>query len=123
MNPGLIKTYEASGAVPGNCIVQAGPVEGTVVAASGSAGSFLGVSGQLAAADGAAVEIVHSGIVDVQLGASVSFGDWITSDDLGCAVKAAPGQGETCEVIGKALETGSSGDIIRMLMTITLIKG
>jgi len=123
MNPGLIKTYEASGAVPGHCIVQAGSVEGTVAAADGSAGSFLGVSGSFAAADGAAVEIVHSGIVDVQLGASVAFGDWITSDDLGCAVKAAPGQGEACEVIGKALETGNSGDIVRMLMTITRIKG
>jgi len=66
------------------------------------------------------VEVVHSGIVDVKLGGSVVFGDRVTSDANGCGVKAV---GEVCEVIGKALESGNAGDIIRVIVMIAQIKG
>jgi len=123
MNPGLSKTYDAQGVIPRNCIVKAGSSECTVTVAAAATDALLGVSGVVGAADAMPIEVIHSGIADVKIGGFVSYGDWIASDANGYGVKANPSSGQTCEAIGKALESGNSGDIVRVLITLTQVKG
>jgi hypothetical protein len=124
MNPGLIKSYTAYGEIPPKCIVMAGPSDGTVALANGSTGvSFLGLSDALDVASGYPVDVIHDRIGDLTLGAPVNFGQRLTSDANGHGIPAAPAAGVNCEVVCKALETGIAGDIIRVLITLTQIKG
>ncbi|MBF0481275.1 MAG: DUF2190 domain-containing protein [Desulfovibrionaceae bacterium] len=123
MNPGLIKTYGADGAIPARAIVKAGSAAGKMAAASAATDAIFGVNERLDAADGELVDIVHTGIVEVVCGGNLAYGDFFTSDANGRAIKAAPGAGVNMSVAGRILEAGVPGDIVRGLLIITQIQG
>lgn len=123
MNPGLTKTYLAEGAIAARSIVRVGSSEGAIAQASAATDAILGVNERLDAGAGERVDIIHSGIVEVVLGGSVTYGDPLTADASGHAVKAAPAAGINNQVVGKALTSGVAGDIIPVLITLTHIQG
>ncbi len=88
------------------------------VVGQGAAGTdaLVGASGQLgASAADQRIDIAHEGIVPLQFGAAVVFGDLLTSDEDGKAVPAGPGD----RIGAVALENGDA-DVIG---TVRLIAG
>lgn len=140
-NPGLIKNFTASGAVAAHRIVKL-DANGCAVQASSASDAIVGVTENLGAADGERVDIVLSGIVEVDAGGSITVGDKLTADSNGKAVTAsaaaaslsggtwptiddgalAGGAWPTAaitagsRVIGVALESASSGERVSVLI-------
>lgn len=123
MNPGLTKTYVAAGAIPGRAIVKAGAVDGTVAVATAPTDAIVGINERLDADDGDRVDVIHYGIGEVTLGGLTAYGKYLTASNAGVAVAASPAAGVNAQVVGKALSSGVSGDIIPVLLTLTQIQG
>lgn len=122
-NPGLIKCYVAETAVAKYRIVKPGSTDDYVVQATAVSEPLMGVSGFVAGDAGGRVDIVKSGIADVEYGGNVTRGDWLTSDASGKAVAAAPAAGANANVIGRAEVSGASGDIGSVLIAPGRIQG
>jgi hypothetical protein len=63
------------------------------------------------AAAGERLDIVHSGIAEVEYGGPVTRGQPLTSDANGKAVVAAPAAGANARIIGTAMINGADGTI------------
>lgn len=83
------------------------------VAVAGVDDYLVGVLQNVPAAAGRAAEVAVAGISKVVLGGSVTAGDKITADSAGKGITNGSGDAYT---IGKALASGSSGDIIPVLL-------
>jgi len=111
-NQGLIKTHTADGAVGAYRIVVHGAADGNAAQAAGSTVMLMGVTDRLGAAvAGDRIDVVRSGIAEVEFGGTVARGDPLTSDASGRAVAAAPAAGANAYVIGFAEVSGVLGDI------------
>jgi hypothetical protein len=113
-NPDLIKTYVAQGAIPAYHLVKFGTVDYSVTVGTDATG-LVGVTTEIAAADGEAVDIIHDDIAFVQLGGTVTRGDPITGDANGCGMHAILGQ----RSVGIAIQSGVVGDVIEVLLAIS----
>lgn len=123
-NRGIIKSYTAEAAIAACRFVKAGSADYQVAQAAAATDKILGVSMPLiAASTGETVDVMRSGIADIQLGGAVTRGDLLTSDANGCAVTAAPGAGANNRIGGTAEISGVSGDTIPMLITPGSVKG
>lgn len=122
-NPGLIKCYVAETTVGKYRIVKPGSTDDHVVQAAAASEALMGVSGFVGGDAGGRVDIIKSGITDVEYGGSVTRGDWLTSDANGKAVAAAPVVGANTNVIGRAEVSGISGDIGSVLIAPGRIQG
>lgn len=122
-NPTFIKTYTAEGAIGAYCIVKPGANDYGVAPSSAVGDALLGVTTEIAAADTERCDVIHNGTALVQLGGTVARGDPITSDASAHGVKAAPVAGTNNSVIGRAVVSGVSGDIIPVLLSIGQIQG
>jgi hypothetical protein len=105
-NPAL-KQYIAETAIAVYRIVKFGSTDDYMVQAAGATDGLIGISGGIAAIIAERVDVIKSGIADVEYGGVVTRGDPITSDANGKAVKAVAGQ----NIIGFAEASGVSGDI------------
>lgn len=115
-NNGLTKSYTAEGAITANTIVKVGAADYGVLAAAAVADKSIGISTDIAAASGERCDVVHSGIADLKLGGTVARGDLLTSDASGFGVTAAPAAGTNNRIVGEALISGVSGDLIPVLV-------
>lgn len=123
-NPGLIKTHSAEGAIAAYRIVKHGAADGGVLQSSASTEKLIGVNDRLAAAvAGDRLDIVRSGIAEVEYGGNVTRGDPLTADANGKAVAAAPGAGVNAYIIGFAEVDGVSGDIGSVMIAPGRIQG
>ena len=111
-NPGLIKNFTASAAIAAKRIVTLAAGGSVSQAASGTANN-VGVA-ELACASGSRVDVVMSGIVEVEAGGSITCGDYVTADSNGKAVAAE----STDAVLGVALDTASSGDYVDVMISL-----
>lgn len=98
---------KASGAVSPYRFVKGTATDGVVAQSSAKSDAHVGICGQIGAADGLRLDIVHAGITDVEFGGTVAFGDPLTADANGKAVKAGPGD----RVAAFALENATAGVI------------
>jgi len=106
---GLIKSMEATVAVPARRIVAHGAADGTGVLATGPATPIRGVSSELDTAIGERISVLMVGtIAEVEAGGAVTRGDPVTADAQGRAVVAAGGN----RIVGYAEVSGVLGDII-----------
>lgn len=121
-NPGLIKSFEADGAIAGRRIVQFS-TNGAVKQGVDSTHALLGVSERVGASDGAMCDVILSGAAEVVYGGNVAHGDPLTCDSQGRAVKANPSSGVTAHVLGLAMVDGASGDHGSVLISNHSIKG
>lgn len=103
-NPQLIKSFDASGAIASHRIVQLDS-NGQAKQAASSNDAMIGTT-ELAYSSGDRTDVAVEGIVEVQAGASVSIGDFITSDSNGKAVPAD----DRDNVIGVAISAASDGE-------------
>lgn len=115
-NIGLTKAYAAGAAIGAYRIVKFGANDYEVIQGAAAADALIGVTTEIDAATGERVDVVHAGIADVKLGGTVTRGGLVTSDATGQGVAAAPAAGTNNGVIGRALVSGVSGDIIPVLV-------
>ncbi len=119
----MIKNYKAAAAIGANLIIKVGANDNEALPAAGSTDDLLGASTKIDSAIGEPCDVIHSGIADILLGGAVARGKFITSDATGRGIQAAPGTGVNAQVVGKALVSGVSGDIISALVNVTQIQG
>ena len=123
-NRELVKNYKAEAAIEACRIVKFGAADYVVTQGDAATDKLIGVTlPNLSIASGESCDVIHSGIVDVQLGGTVVRGDPITSDASGQGVHAAPAAGANNSVLGIALVSGISGDIIPVLITLSSVQG
>jgi len=113
---GLTKAYDAGAAITAHSIVKFGSSDYAVVLGAAATDLLIGVTTEIAAASGERVDVIHGGIADVKLGGTVARGEPVTSDDEGLGVKAAPTAAAANRIVGYALISGDSGDIIPVLL-------
>lgn len=122
-NNGLTKNYTAEGAIAANTIVKVGAADYGVLAAAAVSDKLIGISTEIAASSGERVDVIHEGIADLKIGGTVARGDFLTTDSSGQGVAAAPSAGTNNQIIGKALVSGVSGDIIPVLIAPSMLQG
>jgi hypothetical protein len=109
-DPMKIKTFTAEGAITAKRIVKVGASDGGALQAAGSTIPFLGVSDSIGAASGKSCDVITHGFADVEYGGVVAYGDPLTSDSVGRAVKAEFAAGQIVHIIGFAMQAGVLGD-------------
>ena len=122
-NPILIKSLTAEADIAAFRIVKPGANDGGAIQGAASTDALIGVANQLGAVSGGRVEVVVSGIFEVQYGGAVTRGDLLTSDVDGKAISAAPGAGVNARVIGVAMVSGVADDIGSLLISPGRIQG
>jgi hypothetical protein len=98
----------ATAAIAAFRFVKGTATDGQVTQASSPTDRIVGAAG-IAFASGAndKLDINHAGVVSIEFGGNIVFGDALTSDALGRAVPAKPGD----RVCGIAMENGDLGTI------------
>jgi hypothetical protein len=105
---GLIKSLEATVAVPKRRLVTFGAADGTGILATGTAAYIRGVSSDIDTAIGERISVQMVGnVADVEYGGTVTRGAPLTSDGTGRAIVATTGQ----YIVGFAEVAGVVGDI------------
>lgn len=114
----------AGGSIGPNRIVKIGAADRTVVLAAAATDQPVGVSVQsITAATGDTVDVVYQGQYEIVAGGVINRGSRVTSDGAGAAVAAAPSAGTNNGIIGIALETCASGDLVTVLIDPGLMQG
>lgn len=75
------------------------------------------------AESGKEVRVMLTGISRLKLGGTVTRGAKLTSDATGQGVAAAPAAGANAQVIGIAMASGVSGDIIPVFLAPSVMQG
>ena len=107
--PGIYKNFEAEGEIGPYVIVTHGTAGYAVKAATGATVALVGTTDELGKLSNGRVDVCTGGIPEVALGGTVAAGDPLTSDASGKAVKATAAG---TRILGFALVSGASGDII-----------
>lgn len=116
-NPGLQKNYSAEAAIAAYRIVKFGAADGGILQSAAAADKHVGVIDRMpAAVAGDRVDVIRSGIAEVEYGGTVAAGDLLTSDASGRAVVATASAGANVRVVGVAEVAGVVGDIGSMLV-------
>lgn len=121
---GVAKTFLAGAAITKRRIVKLGADDKHVIQGAAATDSLIGVADSLgAAAAEDPIDVILQGIADVELGGTVTRGGLLSSDANGKAVAAAPGAGTNNRIIGFALASGVSGDIIAVQISQGSVQG
>lgn len=124
MNPEMIKTYDAGGAIAAYRIVKVGSADYAVVQASAATDDMVGVCrSPLGAASGARVDVITSGIANVEFGDTVARGKPVTADADGKAVLADPANATNVRIIGFAEISAVDGDIAAVRLAPGYLQG
>lgn len=117
MIPTFTRSYEAASDVAGNRLVSFADAsnDSTVETASAATDPLLGVSDRLGADAGQMLDVHRGGLVQVQLGGTVSAGAPLTSDANGKAVAASATASTTVRIVGYADQPGVADDIIDVM--------
>jgi hypothetical protein len=116
-NPGLQKNYSAEAAIAAYRIVKFGAADGGILQAAAAADKQIGVTDRIAATEaGDRIDVIRTGIAEVQYGGAVAAGDLLTADASGRAIVATAGAGANVRVIGVAEVAGVVDDIGSMLI-------
>lgn len=116
-NQDLVKNYSAEAAIAAYRIVKFGAADGGVLQAAAATDKLVGVTDRLAAAvAGDRIDVVRSGIAEVEYGGTVAAGDLLTADASGRAIVASAAAGSNVRVIGVAEVAGVVGDIGSLLI-------
>jgi hypothetical protein len=127
-NPLLIKPFKGSAAVNPYRIVKFTSDDLTVGQAAAATDSLIGVANSVGidaagVTAGATLDVIVSGIAEIEFGGIVARGGPVTADANGKGVAAAPGAGSNNRIIGFAMKTTASGDIAPVLLSPGSIQG
>ena len=114
MSRPLIKSYMGALDVAPYLIVRAAAAatDTTVRAAAAATDALIGVTGSMGGEVGKPVDVTILGPAEVRLGGTVAFGDPLTSDANGLAIKAVGTAATTKFIVAYALAPGVALDVI-----------
>lgn len=117
MRKGLTIPFNAGGAIVSYTLVKFGSDDDTIVAAAAAADSVIGAVQLVAppgsnAASGDRLDVMIEGIADVKAGGTITRGALLTSDASGQVIAATASAGANVRIVGIALASAVSGDII-----------
>lgn len=116
---GLVYSFQAAEAIPAyRAVTYNNGVDGIVVAGGTTNETITllgGVSTDIAGVTGATVDVVVQGFGEIQLGGTVKLFDTLMADSTGKAVRWTSGN----LILGTAMGSGASGDIIPVLVNAT----
>lgn len=114
----------AGATVNPNRIVKIGAADQTVIQGAAATDRFIGVSAQsITTASGDRVDVVYNGQYEILAGGTITRGNPVTSDASGQAVAAAPAAGTNNGIVGWALESCVSGDLVSVLIAPATYQG
>ncbi|NOT18564.1 MAG: DUF2190 family protein [Sulfuriferula sp.] len=120
----LAKNYVAGVAIPAYTLVKFGSDDSTVVPAAAATDFVIGVTMDIAAAQGERVDVEVIGTAYVVAGAAAARGALVASDASGRGVTAAPAAGVNNRIVGIFLEAPSAaGDVVRILLNQGSLQG
>ena len=125
----LTKDYEAGAAIAQCKIVKFDATDEEVIAAAAATDLLIGVvdiaqnDDGNAVAEGDPVDVILSGIAEVEAGGTITRGAWVTSDADGHAIAAAPANDTNMQVIGRAMASAVDGDIFPLFVLPGQIQG
>lgn len=122
-SPDKTLTFDAGAAITKRRIVKPGAADLAVVQGAAATDFLIGVSTDVDSDSGDHVDVILSGVAEVEYGGNVTRGALLTSDADGKAVVAAPAAGANNRVIGIAVISGVSGDIGSVLISPHQIQG
>ena len=122
-NPLFTKNFIAGAAITKYRIVKFCTDDDHVIQASSASDSIIGVSDSLGAGTGERVDVVLSGIAEIELGGSVNRGTVVTADASGRAVQCSPSTGVNQRLIGISMVGGTTGDIAPVLIALSVMQG
>ena len=108
--PIFIKSFRAESAIEGYLIVTAS-ADNKVRVAQAATEPLLGAAGSMGARIEAMLDVDMAGWSEVRAGGDVDFGDPLTSDANGKAIKAVAVKGSLIRIIGYAMGDAQDGDI------------
>jgi hypothetical protein len=117
------KSAKCTAAVVANTIAMPGADDDTFSTATGVSDELIGLFQHDTSVAGAEVRVMLEGIAEIKLAGNVTRGNWLTSDSAGKGLAAAPAAGVNNNVIGKALASGVTDDVIPMLISRAKIQG
>lgn len=119
----FIKSYVGAVAVAPYLFVKgAAPTTGTTVrAAAAGTDPIIGVTDSMGGDAGGTVDVILAGPAEVRLGGNVAFGDPLTSNADGKAVKAVPVAGQTIVIAAWAGAPGALDDVIPITVARSLL--
>lgn len=124
MNEGLVRTYLAGAVINKNRVVKFDTSDSTVVQAAAVGDLSIGVCDNMGAtAAGDPVDVILSGIANVEYGGTITRGAKLTVDSVGRVVSAAPSAGANNQVIGIAMLSGVIGDIGKVHINPCTVQG
>jgi hypothetical protein len=117
VTPTLTRTFTAGGTIGLNRVVIPGAADGAVVQAAAATGALIGVCRQPGGAvSGERCDVDVAGVTEVVAGGTITRGALLTSDANGAVIAATAAAGSNVRVIGIALVSAASGDIIPVLL-------
>lgn len=120
---GLEKSVKCTAAVAAFTLAKFGADDDTLSSATASTEELIGVFQHATTAANQEVRVMLSGISRVKLGGNVTRGGLLTSDASGQAVAIGAVAGTNYAVIGRAMASGASGDIIPVLIAPSRAQG
>jgi hypothetical protein len=122
MNPILRKGYTTGAAVLASRIVKMGSADFTVIQATDGAAGLLGATVEhVNPPSGGQITVTRLGLEYVELGGTVTRGQYVTSDANGKGIAAVIVAGTPLHVLGIAEESGVAGDKILVMIHPTVI--
>ena len=122
-NPTFTKNFIAGAAIAKYRIIKFGADDEHVIQASAATDSIIGVSESLGAGTGERIDVILSGIAEIEFSANVNRGALITSDADGKAVQCSPVGGANNRLIGIAMAGAAAGDIAPVMISLGSIQG
>lgn len=122
-NPGLVKTYDASGTIAAYTVVKFTTTDFQVAAAAAVSDKLAGITTEVGVVDGERVDVIHDGIAYVTAGGTIAAGDALTVNASGQVVTAAPATGANANCIGRARQSAVSGDVLEVIIDFFVLQG
>lgn len=111
-NPLLTKVFTATGVAVAGYLIVAAAAGGKVELANAATDLLLGAADSMGCPENGQLDIAQAGWSEVRCGGNVTFGDPLTSDANGKAIKAVPVVGQVVRIIGFAQADAVANDII-----------
>lgn len=120
-----ILSFRAGAAISAARMVKFDSSDNVVIQATAVGDSILGVvaNENFDVASGETVDVVTSGVARVKAGGTITRGALVTTDASGQAVAAAPAAGTNNSVLGRALASAASGDLVDVLIIPVTFQG
>ncbi|MCT7668211.1 hypothetical protein [Shinella kummerowiae] len=114
--PLLTKSFRTGAAAIAGFLILKYGAGGVAEVASAGTDALIGAAGSLGAPANGMVDVTEVGWSEVRLGGNIAWGDPLTSNNAGKAVKAVPVAGSVVRIIGFARADGAADDIAPYLV-------